>query len=169
VLTFPRLATQTFPSVPAQHHVLEVPVFRAADAHRRPQAASASVHATARMHERSNERTPFHAPLRRTLSCTVAAHVSSPHHPTIQDPLSITAVLCYRYENEWVGWGPRGDMLQRPHWRRHGSTVGSRCFWAKGESCCMCAYADVCGCHGGESSRVLRQRAGPKRRLVAYG
>jgi hypothetical protein len=60
-------------------------------------------------------------------------------------------------------------MPRCPHWRRHGSTVGSRCFWTKGESCYMCAHADVCGCHGGESSRVLRQRVGPKRRLVAYG
>jgi hypothetical protein len=114
VLTFSHLATQTFPSVPAQHHVLEVLLFRATDSHRRPQAASASVHATTHMHERSNERTPFYAPLRRTLSCTVAAHVSSPHHPTIQDPLSITAVLCYRYMNEWVGWEAEGRYAPVP-------------------------------------------------------
>jgi hypothetical protein len=58
-------------------------------------------------------------------------------------------------------------MPQCPYWRRHGSTVGSRCFWAKGGSCCMCAYADVCECHGGESSRVFDARCLGSER--AYG
>jgi hypothetical protein len=60
-----------------------------------------------RTHARTIERTS-------ALSCTVAAHVSSPHHPTIQDPLSITAVLCYRYEIEWMRWGDEGRYAPVP-------------------------------------------------------